>query len=330
MANKFIDQTGVGRLAKLVKEEIAASATTTENNAAAYTDEELTNTPELYHGTETPTTDRPYVWFEEVGESDPVKIAKLSQIETPKIVSSVDEMTDTSKHYVLDGYIYYNKEVVTPGETIKTYPNQFVPSTASLNSRLSGSSGSVSSGTNGYFVTDFIEVPNFSTVTPYIMRLNWEVPDVSDDRIVYYDVDKNRLGNVNITTTAGVNYEVSDGETIVSLKAAYANKPDESKVRYIKVALALTSSLAQLGSDDIADCEITLDTVYEEEIIEGGTTKEWVNSGITYAPTFQTDLIGVLGENYVIYISDNALPSGTYTLKANNENYDIIGTYTVE
>ena len=34
------------------------------------------------------------------------KVIGLSQLEAPKIVMSLDEMTDTSKHYVLDNYIY--------------------------------------------------------------------------------------------------------------------------------------------------------------------------------------------------------------------------------
>ena len=48
------------------------------------------------------------------------------------------------------------------------------------------------------------------------------------------------------------------------------------------------------------------------------------------ANTFKADLIGVIGENNIIYLSDNALPSGTYVLKSSDESYGIIGTYTVE
>ena len=60
------------------------------------------------------------------------------------------------------------------------------------------------------------------------------------------------------------------------------------------------------------------------------TATAWTDTGISYAPTFKTDLIGVLGEGNVIYLSDNALPSGTYTLKYGDETYDTIGTITVE
>lgn len=284
-------------------------------------------------GTATPVT-----LVQEAGESESLvmsqkavtdALASIGQIEAPKIVSSVDEMTDPTKHYLLDGYIYHNKTVITEGETIVTYPNQFVPNAAVLNSRLSGSSGSVGTKT-GYFVTDFIAVPNFARTSPYTARLNWELPysSATDCKAVYYNSSKNRLGDGlldadNVTS-------VSNGETTINLKKGYANAPTEADVAYVRLQLAVNSSLASVTSAAIANCEITFDAVYEETKTEGTEQNEWINSGITYAPTFKTDLIGVLGEGNVIYISDNALPSGTYTLKADNANYDTIGTYVVE
>jgi hypothetical protein len=53
-----------------------------------------------------------------------------------------------------------------------------------------------------------------------------------------------------------------------------------------------------------------------------------MDSGIPYVPTFKTDLIGVLGDNYVIYLSDS-LAHGTYTLKHEDERYGVIGTITI-
>jgi hypothetical protein len=260
--------------------------------------------------------------------------AELSQIETPKIVSSVAEMTDTTKHYVLNGNIYYNKTVVTEGETTRTYPNQFVPSTAQLNTRLSGSSGAASTS-NGYFVTDFIAVPNYASTTPYHVRLNWELPYISpadDVKVLFYDASKTKitydvLGNEGY---ARPNTNVSNGETVIDLKTFLKNTvSNPSDVVYVKFQLAVSSSLTALTSADIANLEITLDAVYTETTTESTTKQEWVNSGISYSPTFKTDLVGVLGEGDVIYLSEN-LPSGTYTLKYGDETYTTIGTITVE
>lgn len=259
--------------------------------------------------------------------------SELSQIETPKIVSSIAEMTDTSKHYVLDGYIYSNRTVVTPGS--KTYPNKFVPSTVTLSSRLSGSSASVtaSDGAKGSFVTDFIAVKDMGSVSPYYTRLNWEMPSHADNKVVFYNSSKTRIGNNTfaIPTTGEANYTVSNGETVFDLKNMYpvsTVKPSNwADVAYVRFQLFVKPSGTALVSADYANCKITFDAIYEET--EGTTNQEWVNTGITYAPTFKTDLIGVLGEGNVIYLSEN-LPSGTYTLKYGDETYDTIGTITVE
>lgn len=268
-------------------------------------------------------------------EEDKVEIvSQLSQIEPPKIVSSIEEMSDTTKHYVLDGYIYHNKTVVVEGTTTRTYPNQFVPSTAQLNKRLSGSSGS-ESAKDGYFVTDFIAVPNFASATPYNMRLNWEMTGASpadDVKVLFYKADKTTKLGYEVLAASGYsnnNIKLENGKTIIDLKTYPKNTaPTATEVAYVKLQLALNSSLTALTSADIANLEITLDAVYEETTTEPTVKNEWVNSGISYAPTFKTDLIGVLGEGNVIYLSDN-LPSGTYTLKYGDETYETVGTITV-
>lgn len=250
-----------------------------------------------------------------------------SQIEAPKIVSSVDEMTDPTKHYVLDGYIYHNKEVTTEGET--TNHNVFDSSKAELNKRFSISSGSISTS-NGYFVTDFIEVPNFQNTTPYNVRLNWEMPvapPMNDNKVIYFDSSKTKLGGNFIQ---GENYSLGTGETVIDARTMSSGAsgnvaPDFSKVAYIRLQLCVRSSATALTSADIANCEIRLDA--NEVTTEGTTKQEWVNSGIPYTPTFKTDLVGVLGEGNVIYLSDN-LPSGTYTLKYPDDDYATIGTIT--
>lgn len=254
-------------------------------------------------------------------------LIELSQIEAPEIVSSVDEMIDTTKHYVLDGYIYQDKEVTVEGETIKTYPNVFVPSTAQLNKRYSTSGDSLSNR-NGYFWTDFIETPHIET-TPYNMRLNWEMAlDVCTDcKLAYYTANGTRVGYSFISEIS--NAKVENGETVIDLKTIHiqsSSKPSNwADVAKVRLQLAPKSSEVALVASDLTNLKITLDAVYTETTTEPTTKNEWVNTGISYAPTFKTDLVGVLGENNVIYLSDN-LPSGTYTLKYPDDNYATIGT----
>lgn len=267
--------------------------------------------------------------------------AELSQIEAPKIVSSVEEMTDTTKHYALDGYIYYNKTITTQGE--KTYPNLYKSYPDGLNKRLSGSSGSTSSK-NGYFVLDLIAVKDlegnspytfddFGSASSYYVRLNWEMPTVAsvtdDTKVIYYNSAGAKIGYCFLLSTTGNNVTVSNGETVIDIRkfitAGGSSEPNWADVAYVKLQLALNTSGAALTTADLANCEITFDGIYEET--QGGTKQEWVNSGISYAPTFKTDLIGVLGEDNVIYLSDN-LPSGTYTLKYPDNNYATVGTIT--
>ena len=251
-------------------------------------------------------------------------VAELSQIEVPTIVSSVDEMTDTSKHYVLEGYIYSSQKVVTQGGT--TSPNMFTPTEDCLNMRLSGSTGSTSSNP-GSFITDFIPVTNIANETQFIVRLNREVVDYKENKLVYYNASKTRLGT-NLLEV-GTNTTISNGETVTDIKklsaSSSATPSSWSDVAYIRIqyCLHLTNNIAM---SDIENCEVTFDVnnVVTEETIK----YQWVNSGISYAPTFRTDLIGVVGEDNVIYLSEN-LPSGTYTLKYGDETYETIGTITV-
>jgi hypothetical protein len=257
-------------------------------------------------------------------------------------------MIDTTKHYILqnDGHIYYNTTVVTEGSSTTTYPNLLVKSTATLNARMSGSSGAVTEGsTNCHFVTDYIDVSaksastsnllvriGMGSVTSYKINLNWELTSHADHKVVFFDKNKAHIGR-NVLSSSS-NYSVSNGKTVIDLKKIHSSSSsapsDWGNVAYIR--LELSNGTTTVTQSTIENCQITCDSIYETVTIEGSSKQEWVDSGLTYTPTvtYKTDLIGVLGENNVIYLSDNALPSGTYTLKYSDETYDTIGTITIE
>lgn len=189
--------------------------------------------------------------------------------------------------YTIDDVIItVNEEIVyteTDGSTTITYPNQFVPDAAELNKRYSGSSQSTTTKT-GYFVTDYIAVPDFASVTPYNARLNWEVPSstATDVKIAYFDASKTHLGLVYIADAN--NSATANGKTTIDLRAITgSNAPtDVSAVAYVRIQLAVNSSMASLTAADIENLTITFDAVFETESTESVTTQTWSSTGIAY------------------------------------------------
>ena len=196
----------------------------------------------------------------------------------PLFANDISECTDTSKVYVLpDGYTYayMTKKVTTEA------PNKFVPSAASLNQRLSGSSGSVSANNNsiGAFVTEFIPVSNMGSITPFNVRLNWEVPTTDENKIVFYNSSKARLANTLLYP--GTNLTVSKGETVLSLKDMYNNAtaPAWNDVAFIRLQLFVKPLGTSITASDVANLKISF-------AHEGGTqtTTAWANTGHAFVP----------------------------------------------
>lgn len=247
----------------------------------------------------------------------------IANIEPPKIVSSVSEMTDTDKQYVLQstGTIWANKTGTTT-ETVEN--NEYNPSyTTGLNLRLSTNDGTHRTGATGRYTTDYIEI---TQTTPYTVTIKGLTKDliIKDNSyfiVHYFDSNKAYLG---YDFMGNLNSSISSGALPMSFDLSkYKNF---GSAKYVRITLHM--STATLTS---ADCEgLVINFAPKNTVETTGTATAWTDTGISYAPTFKTDLIGVLGENNVIYLSDNALPSGTYILKSGNANYDTIGIYTVE
>lgn len=271
-------------------------------------------------------------------QSDKAEItADLSQIEPPKIVSSIAEMTDTTKHYVLDGNIWANRTITTGGEIITTpnFTNLFKKSDVVLNAYLTGSDiGSE----DGSFVTNIMPFDKANLTKPQVIRIaNFPnalnahkrsriafLPDGAYNGNTFCQFNSLLNGiTVDVSNLDLQTVTIADGGTINS-GSALTNKIDS-----IQISLRMGSTALTL--DDIPDLIITVneEITYTETTTPTETISEWYDTGISYTPTFKSDLIGVLGENNIVYLSDN-LPSGTYTLKYSDENYDTVGTITVE
>ncbi len=205
-----------------------------------------------------------------------------------EIVSSIEEMTDHTKQYVLDGYIYESRTVVVEGET--TYPNEFTPAADKLNLRLSGTSGS-SSSSNGSFITDFIEVTDdFATASTYTVRMNKEAILGTQSKVVFYDGNNSRVG-ANILVS-GTNTSIVDGTTVSDIKtqgdSSSVLPTDWTKVAVIKLQYQLKTTALEMA--DINDVTVTLDA--KKAVGETTTKTEFVNTGESYnTPTDNNSLI---------------------------------------
>ena len=196
-------------------------------------------------------------------------------------VDSVDQMIDTSKQYVLKetGTLWSYSE-----QTIEVEPpNKFVPSTATLNNRMSGSSGSVSANdtSKGSFVTDFIAVSGLDKVTPYNVRFNWILKESGDNKALFYNSSKTRIGSIVFAypIASSPNTTVLNNETIVNLKATHngeaVNVSDWSQVAYVRLQAFVKPIGTDITSADIENLTIKFDA-------EGGTKTEaaWYDTGL--------------------------------------------------
>lgn len=250
----------------------------------------------------------------------------IANIETPKIVSSVDEMTDTDKHYVLQstGTIWAYRTTTTESDTVFVpnftnlikFDTNGNPTNVVLNQRYSGSAGAaagyMTSETGSFAITDTYDISGTPTI--YINQ-----KPSGQTRFAFFMEDGTTLhsnGVITISATAWANGE--NGE-FMGVPTTSIDAP--------KMKFSANMASDALTADSIKDLIVTIDEpiTYTEQKTDDEIVGEWYDTGISYAPTFKTDLIGVLGEDNVIYLSDN-LPSGTYTLKYGDDNYATVGT----
>ena len=196
-------------------------------------------------------------------------------------VDSVDKMTDTRKSYVLEstGTVWAYGETHIDIEP----PNKFVPSKATLNQRLSSSSGSVSANNTsvGSFITDYIALSDYTSHTPFNVRLNF-VPEASaENKVVLYDSNKSRSGStlagIGSTGSAVVNTTLSNGETIIDIKTGHSTENAiPTDAAYVRFQLFVKPVGTSITSADVANLTITFDH-------EGGTKTEiaWYDTGLS-------------------------------------------------
>lgn len=228
---------------------------------------------------------RAWVAYTTSAEIEAIREELMAQV-VPNFANDISECTDTTKLYVLpDGYIYAYKY----STVIEKGSNKFVPSKATLNQRLSSSNDTVSGTALGSFVTDYIPISNMESVTPYNARLNWEIYESSDNKVLFYDSNKSKLGNI-LFLSNGTNWSKADGETILDLKNVRSSNDiapaDWSQVAYVRFQLFVKENTTSLTSSEIENLTITFDAENTTS-----TKYQWTNTGHAFVPADYEDRV---------------------------------------
>lgn len=228
-------------------------------------------------------------------------IVGLQQIERPKIVSSIDEMTDTTKHYVLGGYIYQSREVQTEGGTVANFTNQ-LPISKDANGNIYNGKGfkentylsSGAEGTrDGVSTVGFMPFGTGSSQTALgeqvIRFANTKAAAVGNTRFVLYSADKkhintilgSKLGNGVLTSGINIPYETDENGyiTYVDLTqiTSYYNSP--------ALAMKVETAFIRICGEGINEKSIiTINEEISYTTTEAETRIEWVNTGQAYNP----------------------------------------------
>lgn len=213
------------------------------------------------------------------------EIAKRQQLE-PVFANSVEDMTDTTKVYVLcatnEIWGYKRNEIVHP----ETNFNVFDKSAATINGRLSnGQPASSTSGSNGCFITDFIELTDWSALSTYMVRVNFEInsPTADYNQANFYDENKNFISIIPINQST-MTPTVGNGKTSFDLKSG-----SPSNAKYVKLRLYINEPTVAIATTDLDGVEITFDANITPEYVT--YDYGWGSTGHTFVPADYEDRI---------------------------------------
>lgn len=203
---------------------------------------------------------------QEIANTVKTEVPLVKVAEQPQIVSSIDDMTDTSKLYVMDGYIYQYREttITVKGETVPNFDNLMDDSRTVVKKDLRYSkSNSAWKDNIGYS----------GIVIPYTSGEKLEL----------------RLKNY----TAGNYPQMYAGNTVDNLdleplSAIWSGTPDSDGVLTITTTTTIARSYIYfvLANGCVDDVIITLNQPITYTTTEGGTETviEWVDTGLAFVP----------------------------------------------
>lgn len=196
-----------------------------------------------------------------------------TEIET---VDSVDDMTDTTKSYVLSttGTIWMYGEVnIEPAEL-------YDPAAATLDKRHSGSPGTVIAG-SGYVMTGYIPV-DMTAADPLKLKITTDGVSASDgaalnfQKIAYYNAAKTCVGSkyIQTTSTNGVKLEVSGNDTTIYV--GYSLQTDAKEDFYDQIAYVRI----EVKSANSPATEADRNLITSIKSTTGSTGYGWYDTGI--------------------------------------------------
>lgn len=232
-------------------------------------------------------------------------------------VDSIEEMTDTSKQYILSstGTLWEYDET----EVDDTNRNLYDASKVIINANPDGSER------NGAFSTDYIPV-DVNYASPYNMRIvglaetNGTLPDLY--KIAYYDASKTQLGIEYGTTTV----KTQNGNRDYSYQIGY--KTDSGKATYF-ASIAYVKLLCRASSTTITQDNVPADLTITTPEPKTITNVAWCDTGVIPENASDggdnyVDLLVKINQNTtdIVEISDRvaALESGDSTTEYETVN----------
>lgn len=216
--------------------------------------------------------------------AEKVPIVKVA--ESPTFVDSKDEMTDTSKMYVLksDGMFYAYKEVTTstPGSKVPNFTNLIKfdasgnPTNVSLNQRYSGSAtttGYLAAQDGSFAITD--AVPYVQGGLIYISK-----KPAGQAKVAIFKPDGTTLSGEGVKTIATTSWSSGDNGEYKAVSSA------ASTVETGAVSLKFSAQMqtAAITNANLKDLIVTYNEPITYTVTDESTTTtyEWSSTGIAY------------------------------------------------
>ncbi|MBR4880568.1 MAG: metallophosphoesterase [Clostridia bacterium] len=204
-------------------------------------------------------------------------------------VDSIDKMTDTSKQYVYNGYIYEYREA-TSGEVVQRITEGF-----ESDKRVSTSSGGLSAGT-GFVATPLIDVSSMPLdFTLRLAGIQW-----------YYSTEKNQTNGYSHAIYNDGVYINNSGDYNYNLSKSYNYKLECKDNGELHIKPNDTTKSRQFTQIRISGKGTAADAIVELIYTGEGKPAGWYSTGFAYDPD-NTDGVPVYVATEAVRVADKVI-----------------------